>query len=525
MTTNRNLDFDQDDFMEDYARGLDMLRLASRAFAVVASGIGYPIANTSIPTAQVSVNLNSKKIEFEVNPHFIHKMKDSEIASVIAHETYHVLLGHLGEMADIDTFPKREILIDAQECIINDGLPGNVGFATPAGTFKGIERHNQDFSIFSTQEGYDFILQKQEEEEDSKDDDKDEDGEKSDSSQGSGSGSGSPSDEKDDSEGGSGSSEKDDSDKGDDEDDADGGAGDENEDDADGDHDAACGGPQVTGDDLEDMSPEDIADAIKKVLGKAVDEAVQELNDQKVDATPELEEMIDNLKDAGVAVNNTPNYGNPQAKDTFEVIDALSGVNLNWVELLKAINPDLKTSGRPKYRDAWHAPRRKMLHSYPQVVLPTRKRLDDPNEKKGDSLPTFIIALDMSGSIPTSLLKDLASLAQSIPTNKIKAFPITWSDNYRIFDVNQPNVICGRGGTRIGTVQDYADRVAKEEGVDPYVLVITDGGFYMPSNMDRAKVSSKWYWMAIQPGDVRMIANVTRDYATPERIFNMKDYL
>jgi predicted metal-dependent peptidase len=520
MTTNRNLDFDQDTFMDDYARGMDMLHLAARAFAVVASGIGYPIGNPAIPTAQVSVNLNSKRIEFEINPNFIHEMKDSEIAAVIAHETYHVLLGHLGEMADLENYPKREVLIDAQECIINDGLPGNVGFTTPAGTFRGLERHDQDFSIFSTQEGYDFILQKLEEEADEKASDP-EDGEGESGAgapgagaPGSGSGKGEKSEDDPTDGGGSGSEE------------ADGEAGEDEADGGDGhDHDASCGGPQVTGDGADEMSDEEIAEAIKKILGKAVDQAIDEMDAKGVDATPELEEMIEDLKDGGVTVSKTPNYGNPQAKDSFAVIDALSGVNMNWVELLKIINPQLKTSGRAKFKDSWHAPRRKMIHSYPQIVLPTRKRLDDPNEKKGDSLPTFVLALDMSGSIPERLLTTLASLAESVPHDKIKAFPITWSDNYKIFDTDRPREICRRGGTRISAVNEYAEKIRKEEGVDPYVLVITDGGFYMDNNMDRDKVSDKWYWMAIESGDMRQLKSVTRGWTDDEKIFDLKDFI
>lgn len=523
--------------MDDYARGLSMLRVVSRAFSVMAAGIGYPIGNPSIPTAQVSANLDSKRIEFEINPHFIHEMKDSEIAAVIAHETYHVLLGHLGEMADFALYPKRSVLIDAQECIINDGLPGNVGFTTPEGTFRGMERHDQDFADFSTQEGYDFILQKLQEEEKDEDSGEGAGNSKSDSSD-SGAGNGSASEKPDDDSEGDddsssgGSEQKDDADgedeqagsgSGDSEEEADDSSGSDSGDDE---HDASCAGPQITGEEAGDMSQEEIAKAVKKILGKAVDEAVDEMNAQGVEATPELEELIEGLTDAGVTVSKLPNYGNPNApRDAFDVVDHLSGMNMNWVELLAIINPKMKTSGRPKFRDAWHAPRRKMLHSYPEVILPTRKRLDDPNEKKGDSVPTFILALDMSGSIPTALLKDLASLAQSIPDKLIKGFPITWSDNFKIFDPDRPNDICHRSGTRIEAVQQYADQVRREEGVDPYVLVITDGGFYMPGSMDAAKINEKWYWMSIESSDKRTIINATRGYSTDERVFDLKDFI
>lgn len=350
MTTNQDLAFDQDEFMDDYSRGLDMLRLASRAFSVAAAGIGYPVGNVNIPTAQVSVNLDLDRIQFEINPHFIHEMKDSEIAAVIAHEAYHVLLGHLGEMADRITFPKQKVLIDAQECIINDGLPGNVGFITPAGTFRGMERHNQDFSIFSTQEGYDFILNKLKEEEEDKADSDSDDGEGQDSS--------SDSDDNSNSSGGSGSSDGDDNEQS--EDGEGGGSA--------GDQDSSCGGPRITGEAADGMTDEELAEAVKKVLGKAADEAIEEMNSQGIDATPELEDMFEEMKDSGVEVTVTPNYGNPNAKDSYTAVTHLTGMNMNWVELLSIINPKFKDTGRRKYKDSWHAPRRRMMNSYPDEI-------------------------------------------------------------------------------------------------------------------------------------------------------------
>ena len=104
-----------------------MLSLSSRAFSNMVQRLGYPISNEGIPTAQVQLNMDEQRIEFLINPNFIAELSDSDIAAVLAHEAYHVLLDHLSEMADEDTYPLRAILIDAQECIINDSLPSSVG--------------------------------------------------------------------------------------------------------------------------------------------------------------------------------------------------------------------------------------------------------------------------------------------------------------------------------------------------------------------------------------------------------------
>jgi len=581
--------------MDDYSRGMTMLRFTARAFGTLAAGIGYPVAEPSIPTARVVANLDNGRVEFQMNPHFIHDLKDSEIAAVIAHETYHVVLGHLGELVQTDRYKRHEILIDAQECIINDGLPGNVGFTTMEGTYRGLERHNQDFSIFTTQEGYDFILNKLQEEQDGKgesgddsdeksngsgndsgsddsdsddagdqksskskskgkdDSEKDEDQEAQGSAKGDqddaeaesgadqddqateGSGADDESDENADSSNGDGDDEAGQDDGGDQDSDGSGDADGDSEGDSEGD---ACNGPAVIGQAVDGMSADEIAQAVKAVLGQAVDAAIDEMNDKGVEATPEIEEMLDDLKDAGITVSKQPNFGNPNAdKSAFAVIDATSGMNVNWVELLAKINPELKQSGKPKSRDSWHQPRRRMIHSYPQVILPTRKRLDDPNKKKGDSIPTFIIALDMSGSIPTHLLKDLAALAQSCPPNLIRSFPITWSDNFKVYDPERPDRIVSRGGTRISSVYEYAEQVKREEGVDPYVLVITDGGFYMDDRygyygnrpkMERDQIRDKWYWMAIEKNDLSTIKRVTQGWVKDEdegRIVYMRDFV
>lgn len=511
MNTNQALDFDRDVFMDDYARGMDMLNVTARAFSMMAGGIGYPIPNTNIPTARVMVDLDSKRVAFEINPHFIRDLKDSEIAAVIAHETYHVLLNHLSDLTNTATYPDQQALIHAQECIINDGLPANVGFTTPEGTLRGMELYNQDFSLFSTKEGYDFIVNQQKEENEDSEDSSDDKGEGGDNTS---SDSGDSSNDESNSENADDSAASDSNGEGSEADAADG-------------HGPICAGPSIVGEDIEKMTPEELADAVKAVIGKAVSDASDEMNTKGEDADGDLMEMIDELQDAGVEIPVIPNFGNANApKNAFATVSNISGMNLNWVELLAIINPKIKSSGRAKVRDSWHAPRRRMLHSYPDLILPTRKRQDNSNKKRGDSVPTFILALDMSGSIPTHLLKDLAALAQSVPEKLIKAFPITWSDNYRIYDVNQPNAICARGGTRIAAVHDYAERVKQETGVEPYVLVITDGGFSVPYYLEKEAMSSKWYWMAIQSNDKRMIQGAVSGIpGAVDKIFDMKDFV
>ena len=539
--------FDNAEFMDDYSRGMEMLRLANRAFGGFVSSLGYPIANESIPTAQVQVNFGEERIEFHINPHFIHELRDSEIAAVLAHEGFHIALNHLTEIGDRVEYPEHSVLVDAQECIINDGLPGNIGFHTMAGTFKGLERHDQDFSLFSSREGYDFIMSQRQQDQQ---EDKDEQEQKSSGGSGEGDGSGNSEKSDKDPEGtGPGEEEKDGDDKKDDEQDSTG-SGDEEDseqdgsaagdDDSDGDQNGdqdgdasqggeagsagsaagdgsgSCHGIVIVGDEDGNVDLDKLKEIIKNTVTKAMGSI--DTTQLPTDVQDALEELADEIG------TPQPGYSLGQPKDGFQTIDRFSSMNVNWVQLLAEINPKLRDRGRPKHKDAWHAPRRRMLHSYPNVILPTSKRMDSPRGK-GDSIPTFIIALDMSGSIPERLLTNLAAFAASVPPELIRAFPITWSDSFKIFDPERPREIVRRGGTTIQTVMNYANQVEKESKVRPYVLVITDGDYNIPYGWDKAEIMDKWYWMGIQAHDRSRIQRSTGAWTKPERIFNLGDFV
>lgn len=462
-------------FMEDYSRGMDLLRMSNRAFSGLAAGLGYPIENPDIPTAQVQMNIDEARIEFHINPNFIANLSDYDIAAVVAHEAFHVILNHLSELAESDVYPDAQALQYAHECIINDGLPGNVGFETMKGSLKGLELFNQDFSLFSTKEGYDFIVNQKEYQDAKNGNSEGSEG----NSEGSESGSASGSETSE----GSGES--------------------------------SCGGIKII------AGPDGFTkDQVQQILASVISDTMDETDTQDLpsDVQQALEEMASELG------TPRPGYSNAKQKEGFSSIDTISTMNMNWVKLLAEINPKMKNYGRSVYKDSWAAPRRRMLHSYPKVVLPTSNRIDT-SKGRGSSIPTFVIALDMSKSIPTRLLKDLAALAESIPHDLIRAFPITWSDSFRVFDPKNPNQIVLRGGTRLQSVKDYAEIVEKETGSKPYVLVITDGEYEAPKNWNVEEIQNKWYWMAIQPNDVKEIVYNTGKYTKKERVFNLADFV
>lgn len=555
-------------FHDDYTRGFEVLSISAEVFARLSQSIGQPMPNKDIPTACVSFDPVQKVIRFEMNPDYISKLSDEEVGAVISHETYHVLLNHFSDLPDRKKYPNLPALIHAQECIINDGLFGNVGLDLPKGVLSGPEMYQKDFSLFSTKEGYDFIVGDQPPAEDSgqgESSDQTSSGSKADSSN-SGSSSSSDGDSSDEKAPAGDSSSDDDSDskdkndakdedaKGDSDSESDGtkddsqngntdsedGESDDsgNPDDAssdssDGDSDEdpedsedgsptdhMCGGMNISEEDLQDFK-DAVSDAINSAMsGVSPDEVPSNVTDT-IEAIAHEE---------GMSINSSGWSVGPVDKSTEYLTQSHSGLDLKWEDLLARINPKIKSTGRPRQKESWHAPRRKMIGSYPEVILPTYRRKEDP-ENKGDSVPMVILALDMSYSIPEYLIKKLASLADSIPSDIIKPHPVTWSNSILFFDTTSRRIV-KRSGTNIDNVYDYADKIEKDTKTKPYVLVITDGDcrfggndYSLPGRMDRKRVAERWFWMATEPSKVGLIRKNFGSYSPDKNIYSIADFM
>jgi predicted metal-dependent peptidase len=198
---------------------------------------------------------------------------------------------------------------------------------------------------------------------------------------------------------------------------------------------------------------------------------------------------------------------------------ALSRERLNWKHLLAQINPKIMDSGSPKRRTEsnWMKPNRRMVAIYPKVIVP----VSQPKEKSsdndnGDMIPSFVIALDLSGSIPLTLVDTLQGFLEDIPSDLINAFPCTWSSHLVPFDP-ETRKICRRDGTSISRVSRYVNEVKSETGRDPYVLVITDGQIYG----DFTRPGKQWYWMAINANSV---SQCQKHADKPEYVYNIEDF-
>ncbi|CAM6003635.1 unnamed protein product [Sphagnum balticum] len=271
-------------------------------------------------------------------------------------------------------------------------------------------------------------------------------------------------------------------------------------------HQHGCGGTHGDGDSEQQQNAQDLQDAFDNLLQDAADK----------EGKSKEELMNDALNDhsGGFSLNGPGG----------ETDGNLSRERLNWKHLLAKINPKIMSSGSPKRRtqNNWMKPNRRMISIYPNAILPTVEPVTSSDDGDGDTIPTFVIALDLSGSIPDHLITTLQGLLEDIPEDLIKAYPCTWSSTLVPFDPKTRKV-CVRSGTRLSLVCDYVKKIQAETKTDPYVMVITDGQVGSKSYWQEngKNPGNTWYWMAIDNssmGDCRNAAD------SPDLVYNVKDF-
>lgn len=536
-------------FREDYIRGLDALNDYAPYFYRIMRFIGIPSANYSIPTAQVSYDPHAKNVLFEINPDLIKDMADEQIGFVIAHEAYHVILRHLFEIVQRDEFPDAQVLVHAHEAIINDTVQGVLGLDGPDIGLTYGSQFGADFSGFSTREAYDWIINDSDDEQNSQDDQNNKNSSSSDSSDtddssdstdtnNAGSTSGtddneddsdtdSQDDTSDESDGNDshGGSSEDDSDEGTDTADGKSNSDDESDVSDSHDHGQGCGGVHI---------PEGYENEFMETVTDALKDYVKDAQKNNEDIGDELLNLIESFGEA-VDEDITGGYGISNNTGTM-FIGQTDDMNLDWKYLISEFNPKILSAGgaKNKTRDVWTSPNRRMMSVYPKVILPKRVAINNSNDN-GDDVPTFILALDMSGSIPNYLIAGLANLADTVPSGYVNVLPITWSDTVKEFDTRERKIV-SRMGTNINAVWDYSQKVKKDIGKEPYVFVITDGecsftsyGWYSSGSSWNPKnnkvVQDFWYWGAINKSYISTIKHYMSAQVDANKVYDVNKFL
>lgn len=456
-----------------YRTAIDELLFLAPQLGHIARSMGFPVWDYNQDTAYITYDADKRKIVFAINPDFYATLNDDQATGVLAHETYHMVLDHLDEMMDKTNYPDAQALIKAQECIINDTIKINHMLELPDGVFTGPDLIGQELNSFTTFEAYRLFAQNAEQGGDGDEFDDNADG----GAPGSGV-AGAGGDQNSDDQTTSGADGAEDSTEADSKAED---AGDGDADGTDGPTTGACGGIQIT-----EAEAKDFADALDQLFKAAAqDMGVTE---------EEFAQELTNTAGGGYSPTGAP------------VADAtqFTPERMNWRELLARINPKVLESGkkRARVRNNWTRYNRRMGAVYPTVIMPKVEAEKPKTDDDGDSLPVLVVALDLSGSIPRTLVKTLQGLLNEIPEELIKAYPCTWGSNLIPYDEEHNFRVAG-GGTNIDNVSKYVTKIEKETGTSPYVLVITDGQFY-----NSFKRSGKdWYFMGVDRPSVRTIRN------------------
>ena len=405
-----------------FRKGLTELLYLDPNLGALARGMGMPVIDNSIETASLKWDAKDNKIVFVFNEEFLENASEEMIASIILHETEHLIFDHIPERLG-KSFDNKEILHMAQECINNDIINNIYQLPLPDSAITGLDLIKKDCSSFSTKQVYDLIMQQIP-----------------------------PGEQPQPGLGGNKGGKPQESNKG--------YPGEGNK--------GGCGGIQIDSKDSLDVD-----DYLKDLISSTAS--------QQNMTYDEFMDDIYNTKNGGYSPTGTPVSGN----------NSNSSARMNWNYLLAKINPKvLKVGRKRKIKYDWTKQNRRLISSYPKSIIPKTKTHDPNPNHKGDSIPVFVIALDLSGSIPTGLVGMLQGLLEDIPEKLIKVYPCTWGTSLVPYE---PGGKVAYGSTYIENVVRYVKQIQDETGTEPYVLVITDGVF----RRDYERPGKDWFFMAI----------------------------
>jgi hypothetical protein len=177
------------------------------------------------------------------------------------------------------------------------------------------------------------------------------------------------------------------------------------------------------------------------------------------------------------------------------------GVSMKWAELLREVDPEFFKSGGPRKRPSFHQPRRKMMGVYEKYPhMGTLPVMADPPDPKGET-PSIVMFMDGSGSC-SDWIQNFATLAKSVPPDKLHLRAWSFSTYTTPFDVTADNPKLASGGTAFSPIEETIQKeVVPELGHYPKAVVIMtdlEGAFNAakPKGPDK----DRWLWLATHGG-------------------------
>lgn len=250
------------------------------------------------------------------------------------------------------------------------------------------------------------------------------------------------------------------------------------------------------------------------------DEDIQTLRDAVKDAFKDDQDGLEDVLDGHEAESKLIEGGIQSSAlggaTGFRDVNALEGLEFDFVELLAKINPKIKDMSGKKgdndYKNDWTKPRHSMRSFHPEVIIPQYKKIGEVDDGDDDQSVNILFATDQSSSIPQKYVDISMDLLDSVPDDLFVPHMAVWADNCEKYEKGQfkPNI---GYGTEIDSVFNYAKALKRSLGKEVYPVVFTDGGYWwnpMMTEEDKKWIQECWTFVAYDKYDVKTICTEPR---------------
>lgn len=232
---------------------------------------------------------------------------------------------------------------------------------------------------------------------------------------------------------------------------------------------------------------QDFVDTIRNFVSKNLQNS--SFTDNELQQIQDIKQSMKDCTDPYVAKTGREMTGD------LRPVDGTDRRALNWNKILYKFVDTFKPE------DVWSKPNRKLIPSYPDIILPSWK--DQEKEK-------IFCAVDVSGSIDYDALKLFISVLRNTP-KRFEIDAITFNTSCYEYDIFGKNMPAAGGGTNFGIIEDYIQNNFKK--YPKAVFILTDGwGTYVnPKHADR------WGWL--------LYGHSSREYCKNMKAYNIMDIL
>lgn len=446
--------------MDNYTLGLETLYLFSEASAKLVHAMGKPVFVNDGMRAYVMLDENNK-IVFCLDEEFFGNLDyDEDMAFVLLHEALHVAWDHLREQASGD-YENEKVLRLAHEVVINDSIPKISGLLAP----------DQDGPAGNYVSGpemfnHDFSGMTTRQAYDYILENAPEDMDLSD------------------------------------------------------DHTCSILVPGQGQDQDSGNGGTDLDKLMSAVMASIGDEFKNSTDELAEVAGPGTLDSSDLFNDGGKGQSTGGNLSSrpPTAEENVE---------FDYIELLARINPKVKDAagknGADDYRNNWTAPRHSLRAYYPEIIIPRIDHIGPDGDSYEDAAPNVIFATDQSGSISSKYVNISYELLKKIPNDLFKPHMAVWASSCAEYKPGEDFPYIG-GGTNIHGVYKYAQNIRDSLGIDPYVVVFTDGEYGWPSGLDVDWIRDRWFFVAYENRHIRNFKGYdTRNIVNKDNIYKLSD--